>query len=213
MLWFGWFGFNAGSALAASETAVQAFLNTNTASASAMLAWILVDTVNGKKITALGACIGAVVGLVAITPAAGYVTVGQSLLIGSAASAISNFAVSLRSRFTLDDTLDVFPCHGIGGMVGMIATGIFANDVGLIHGHTTTFLFHLLALVLVTAFALGGSLVLYKVTDLIIPMRVSAHDEEVGLDVSQHGETFDEADTVPGEKPYATEGVGGLSLA
>jgi Amt family ammonium transporter len=129
--------------------------------------------------------------LVAITPAAGYVPVGASIFIGAAAAAISNYAVSLRSRFTLDDTLDVFPCHGVGGMFGMIATGVFANDVGLIHGNPKTFLMHLAALGVVTVFTLGGSLVLYKLTDLIIPMRVSLQDETLGLDMSQHGETME----------------------
>ena len=122
MLWFGWFGFNAGSALAANEQAALAFATTNTASAAAALAWIAFDVLRDRKASALGACIGAVVGLVAITPAAGYVSVAQSLVIGTVASVISNIAAHWRSRSQLDDTLDVFPCHGIGGMVGMVLT-------------------------------------------------------------------------------------------
>ena len=122
-----------------------------------------------QRPSALGACIGAVVGLVAITPAAGFVTVRESMLIGLAASVISNLAVHLRTKSTLDDTLDVFPCHGVGGMVGMLATGIFAKDVGLTSGKTETFMYHLLALVIVAAFSFFGSLILYKITDLIIP--------------------------------------------
>jgi Amt family ammonium transporter len=189
LLWFGWFGFNAGSALAANETAVSAFLTTNTASASAMLAWILFDVLRGRKVSAMGACIGAVVGLVAITPAAGFVTVGASLLIGTVAAVTSNLAVFWKSQTALDDTLDVFPCHGIGGMVGMIATAVFADKVGLIHGMTTTFKYHLIALVIVGAYTFVGSLLLYKVTDWILPLRVSALDEEMGLDLTQHDET------------------------
>jgi ammonium transporter, Amt family len=190
MLWFGWFGFNAGSALEASGTAASAFLTTNTASAAAMLAWIFFDGMQGRKPSALGACIGAVVGLVAITPAAGFVTVGASLFIGTAAAVVSNMAVHWKSKSSLDDTLDVFPCHGVGGIVGMILTAVFAQDVGLIAGETTTFVNHILALTIVSGFTFGGSLVLYKITDLIIPLRVTPEQESEGLDVSQHGESF-----------------------
>jgi ammonium transporter, Amt family len=197
MLWFGWFGFNAGSALAANGTAAIAFGTTNTASAAAMLGWMFFDWMRGRKPSALGACIGAVVGLVAITPAAGYVTIRESIVIGLFASVVSNMAAHWKSKSTLDDTLDVFPCHGVGGMVGLICTGIFAKDVGLLHGNApgagspiaTTFLAHLLALFLVSAFAFIGSVILFKVTDLIIPLRVSAEEEHEGLDLSQHGET------------------------
>jgi Amt family ammonium transporter len=189
LLWFGWFGFNAGSALAASSTAVLAFATTNTASASAMLTWLALDVSRGRKPSALAACIGAVVGLVAITPAAGYVTIQSSLVIGVLASAVSFGAVHWKSKSTLDDTLDVFPCHGVGGMVGMVATGIFATQGGLITGHWTLFLHHLLALVIVTGFTMSGSFVLYKVTDAIIPLRVDEEDEALGLDLAQHGES------------------------
>src|SRR5262244_2869449 len=191
MLWFGWFGFNAGSALSASGQAAMAFATTNTASAAAALAWIFFDAMRGNKPSALVACVGAVVGLVAITPAAGYVSVGESIFIGSAASVISNLCVHWKnSASTLDDTLDVFPCHGVGGMVGMLMTGLFAKDVGLTSGHAYTFLVHCGALVFVAAFSFCGSWVLYKVTDLIIPLRVSDEQEEVGLDISQHGEVM-----------------------
>ncbi len=193
MLWFGWFGFNAGSAGAANGQAAMAFATTNTASAAAALTWIFIDGWKGRKPTALGFCVGAVVGLVAITPAAGYVTVGDSLLIGAIGALTSNLMVHWRSQTTLDDTLDVFPCHGVGGMVGMILTGVFAKDVGLVNGVTTTFLHHLAALVFVTAYVFVGSFVLYKLTNAIIPLRVTAADEEVGLDLSQHGEVMDEA--------------------
>jgi Amt family ammonium transporter len=190
MLWFGWFGFNAGSSLGANTTAVLAFTTTMVASAAAMLAWIFFDAVRGKKISAMGACIGAVVGLVAITPAAGFVTIPHALFIGFAASIISNLAVRAKNKSNLDDTLDVFPCHGVGGIVGMILTGVFAKEVGLFYGHYTTFLYHLLGLVIVSVFSFAGSYILYKITNLITPLRVSAENEILGLDYSQHGETY-----------------------
>lgn len=201
LLWFGWFGFNAGSAVGASALAVSAFATTNTAAGAAGLAWILFDAARGKKVSALGFCIGAVVGLVAITPAAGFVTVPASIFIGVVAAMTSNYIAHLRSKSTLDDTLDVFPCHGVGGMVGMIMTGIFANsgvnsgvvDQGLAFGETTLFFNHVIALVLVSAFAFGMSFALLKVTDLILPLRVSEEDEKVGLDISQHDEFLVEA--------------------
>lgn len=190
MLWFGWFGFNAGSALAANGVAASALVNTNTASAAAMLTWIFYDAAKGKKPSAVGAAIGLVVGLVAITPAAGFVNVGSSVFIGVIAAIISNYAITLRTKSTLDDTLDVFPAHGMGGITGMLATAVFANEVGLIHGETKTFLFHLLALVIVGIFTFGGSLLLYKITDLIVPLRISPHGEKIGLDISQHDESY-----------------------
>lgn len=201
LLWFGWFGFNAGSAVGASALAVSAFATTNTAAGAAGLAWILFDAAKGKKVSALGFCIGAVVGLVAITPAAGFVTIPASIFIGTIASITSNYIAHLRTKSTLDDTLDVFPCHGVGGMVGMIMTGIFASsgvnsgvvDQGLAFGETTLFFNHMIALVLVSAFAFGMSLLLLKVTDLILPLRVSEEDEKVGLDISQHDEFLVEA--------------------
>jgi Amt family ammonium transporter len=154
-----------------------------------MLSWVFWDALNGRKVSALGACIGAVVGLVAITPAAGYVSIGQSLFIGFAAAIISNIVVYLFNAKTgIDDTLDVFPCHGVGGIVGMILTGVFANGVGLFYGHTTTFLYHLLALVIVGVFTFGGSYLLLIVTNAIIPLRVTTEEEKLGLDISQHGE-------------------------
>jgi len=189
MLWFGWFGFNAGSALAANEQAALAFATTNTASAAAALAWMAFDVLRGRKASAMGACIGAVVGLVAITPAAGYVSVAQSIVIGTVASVISNLAAHWRSRSQLDDTLDVFPCHGIGGMVGMILTGVFAAGVGLIYGDPKIFLVQLLTLLIAAPFAFVGSWILFRVTDAIIPLRVSERQELIGLDITQHDET------------------------
>jgi Amt family ammonium transporter len=203
MLWFGWFGFNAGSALAANGLAARAFLTTNTASAAAMLGWIFFDCARGRKPSALGACIGAVVGLVAITPAAGFVSAGASMLIGLVASVVSNIAVHVRTKSDLDDTLDVFPCHGVGGITGMLLTAVFADNVGLIYGETTTFVNHLYALGIVASFTLIGSYILYVLSDRIIPARVSDAEESMGLDLSQHAESLDEIEPAP-RLPQAT---------
>lgn len=188
LLWFGWFGFNAGSSLGANADAVAAFANTNLASAAGMMAWIFYDRFQDRKMSALGACIGAIVGLVAITPAAGFVTMGQSIFIGFVAALTSNFAIRYKNRKELDDTLDVFPSHGIGGIVGMLLTAVFARDVGLLYGETDTFLYHLLALVLTGLFTFLGSWLLYYIVDKSIPMRVTVNQEIRGLDSSQHGE-------------------------
>ncbi|MEL6811011.1 MAG: ammonium transporter [Bacteroidota bacterium] len=191
LLWFGWFGFNSGSALGANTDAVVAFANTNLASAASMITWIFLDRFQNRKMSALGACIGAIVGLVAITPAAGFVTIGQSVFIGFIAAIVSNFAIRLHKRSEVDDTLDVFPSHGVGGIVGMILTGVFAKDVGLVYGQNTTFIYHCIALVLVTLFTFFGSLLLYKITDVLLSMRVREDQEYRGLDLSQHGENIE----------------------
>lgn len=191
LLWFGWFGFNSGSALGANTDAVAAFANTNLASAASMITWIFLDRFQNRKMSSLGACIGAIVGLVAITPAAGFVSLGQSIFIGFVAAIVSNFAIRLNKKSEIDDTLDVFPSHGVGGIVGMLLTGILAKDVGLIYGQTTTFLYHLLALVLVAVFTFFGSCILYKITDMLLSMRVREDQEYRGLDASQHGENID----------------------
>jgi len=197
LLWFGWIGFNGGSAYAAGTLAAVALANTMAASAAAALAWIFYDSFRGKKPSAMGTCIGTVVGLVAITPAAGFVTIPHAIIIGIVASVVSNMLVDWRSRTSIDDTLDVFPCHGVGGMVGMLLTGVFAHQSinaanetgnGLIFGETHLFFVHLVALIGVSAFAFGGSWLLLKLTDMITPLRVSEEDEEAGLDISQHGE-------------------------
>ena len=191
LLWFGWFGFNAGSALGANEDAVLAFANTHFASAAGMITWIFFERFQGRKMNAVGACIGAIVGLVAITPAAGFVSVHESILIGFIAALVSNWAISRQKKSGLDDTLDVFPSHGVGGMVGMVLTGVFAAEVGLTSGVHTTFLWHLIALLGVAVFTFGGSYLIFTVVDLIIPMRVSGWQETLGLDESQHGEQLD----------------------
>jgi len=190
LLWFGWFGFNAGSAMGANTDAAIAFANTNLASAASMITWIFFDRFQNRKMSSLGACIGAIVGLVAITPAAGFVTLGQSIFIGFAAALVSNVAIRLNKKTEIDDTLDVFPSHGVGGIVGMVLTAVLARDVGLIYGETSTFFYHLLALLIVAVFTFFGSWALYRVTDLLIPVRVRADQEVRGLDASQHGENI-----------------------
>jgi Amt family ammonium transporter len=189
MLWFGWFGFNAGSAFSAGADAVLAFANTNLASATAMITWIFFDRYRDKKMSAVGACIGAVVGLVAITPAAGFVSLGDSVLIGFVASLVSNLCIDFFHRSDrFDDTLDVFASHGIGGMVGMLLTGALAAEVGLTSGEAETFVKHVIALVAVALGAFGLSYGLFALVNAWIPMRVTSGQEERGLDDSQHGE-------------------------
>ena len=190
MLWFGWFGFNAGSALGANFDAVVAFANTSLASATSMITWIFYDRFSNRKMSSIGACIGAIVGLVAITPAAGFVTLGQSIFIGFTAAVVSNIAVKLNKKSKVDDTLDVFATHGIGGIVGMILTAVFANEVGLIYGETITFMYHIITIIITTVFTLLMSYLLFKLVDLIIPLRVREDQEERGLDASQHGELY-----------------------
>src|SRR4051812_44198860 len=164
LLWFGWFGFNAGSALGANALAVSAFATTNTAAAAAGLSWMFFDALRGKKPSVLGFCIGAVVGLVAITPAAGFVAIPQSIFIGFCAAIISNIAVYYKQKTSLDDTLDVFPCHGIGGMVGMLMTGIFATTTinsagnnGAFYGNFSFFLTQLKGMLIVVVYSFSVS--------------------------------------------------------
>jgi len=189
LLWFGWFGFNAGSALSANAQASEAFVTTNLASAAAMISWVLYEVIAGRKPSAMGACIGAVVGLVAITPAAGYIDYGPAIFTGVIASIISNWAVHLKNKAKIDDTLDVFSCHGVGGITGMIATAVFAKDGGAVSGHFSLLGYHLLGLTIVISFTFFGSLFLYWLTNLITPIRVDESSETIGLDISQHNES------------------------
>ena len=196
LLWFGWFGFNAGSAMGANGLAVQALGTTTVAAAAASMAWVFFDKILGHKLSAMGACIGAVVGLVAITPAAGYVTIPHAITIGIISSFVSNLAVSKFPKGKIDDALDVFACHGVGGMTGMILTGVFASkainpavvDQGLLFGETKLFLNQITALILVSVFAFTASYALFFITNKITRLRVSEEKEELGLDISQHGE-------------------------
>lgn len=197
LLWFGWFGFNAGSALAANALSVSAFATTNTSAAAGGLAWMFFDVLKGKKPSVMGFCIGAVVGLVAITPAAGFVAIPQSIFIGAVAALISNIAVYYKSKSILDDTLDVFPCHGIGGIVGMILTGIFATksinaggNNGLFYGNPAFFFTQLKGLAIVVTYSFAVSYGIFKFINWVMPMRVSKADEEIGLDASQHNEKY-----------------------
>jgi len=197
LLWFGWFGFNAGSAVASNSLAVNAFGTTNTAAASAGLAWMFFDVMKGKKPSVLGFCIGAVVGLVAITPGAGYVAIPQSIIIGVVGALVSNIAVTIKQRSRLDDTLDVFPCHGIGGMVGMMLTGIFASKAvnaagnnGLIYGNPSFFFTQVKALAIVVVYSFTVSFAIFKFINFVLPIRVTEEEEELGLDESQHDEKY-----------------------
>lgn len=196
LLWFGWFGFNAGSAMGANGLAVQALGTTTVAAAAAAMTWVFLDKIIGHKPSAMGACIGTVVGLVAITPAAGFVSIPHAVFIGGFASLVSNFVVRKFPKGKIDDALDVFACHGVGGMTGMILTGVFASktvnpsvtDQGLLFGETTLFYHQLLALVCVSVFAFAMSYLLFFVVNSITPLRVSEEKEALGLDISQHGE-------------------------
>ncbi|MCW3109588.1 MAG: ammonia channel protein [Segetibacter sp.] len=198
LLWFGWFGFNAGSAFGANNIAATALATTMSCSAAAAFAWIIFDAMRGRLPSAMGSCIGAVVGLVAITPAAGFVSIPHALAIGIISSVISNTMVEWRTRTSVDDTLDVFPCHGVGGIVGMLLTGVFANkninsavtDNGLLFGEKKLFFIQLTAMIAVSVFCIVASFILLKVTDLITPLRVSESEELQGLDLSQHGESL-----------------------
>lgn len=194
LLWFGWFGFNAGSSLAANGLAVSALVVTNLAAAAAALSWMAVDWIKKGKPSAIGFCIGAVCGLVAITPASGFVGPMSSIIIGFVAGIISNFISSFRvTRTRIDDTLDVFACHGVSGIWGALATGLFANAAinkvnGLFFGNPMQFVYQLIAVVVVAAYAFIGSYILLKALSLINNIRVSPEEEEKGLDHSQHGE-------------------------
>jgi len=197
LLWFGWFGFNAGSALGANTLAASAFSTTNTAAAAAGLSWMFFDVMRGKKPSVVGFCVGAVVGLVAITPGAGFVGIPQSIFIGVIAAVISNVAVRFKSKSALDDTLDVFPCHGVGGMVGMLMTGVFATvavnaagNNGWANENFDFFLTQLKAMGCAVGYSFVVSFLIFKLINFIVPLRVSDREEEEGLDASQHNEKY-----------------------
>jgi Amt family ammonium transporter len=195
LLWFGWFGFNAGSALAANGVAVSAFVVTNTAAAMAALTWLTISWLHKGNPSVLGASIGAVAGLVAITPASGYVTPTASILIGLGAGAFCYGAVQLKSLFNVDDALDVWACHGVGGVWGALATGLFATKAvneaggdGLFYGNPGQLVVQAIAVVAVAAFAMAMTFVILKLIDATIGLRVGEAEERLGLDASQHGE-------------------------
>jgi Amt family ammonium transporter len=195
LLWFGWFGFNAGSALSANEIAVSAFVVTNLSASAATVSWMVLDTITKGKPSATGIAIGAVCGLVAITPGSGYVTPAAAIIIGLTAGIISNLVSTWRARTRLDDTLDVFACHGVSGIWGSIATGLFATTAvnsagrnGLFYGNPTQFLIQIEAVIVVAAFAFFVSFALLKIINVFSKLRVTAEEEEQGLDLSQCGE-------------------------
>ncbi len=198
LLWFGWFGFNAGSALAADGLAVHALMTTNTSAAAGMLSWMLIDTIKTGKPTVIGACTGGVIGLVAITPGAGFVPIWSSIIIGALVSPICYFAVSvLKKKFGYDDALDAFGCHGIGGIWGGIATGIFAkssiNPVaqwdGLAFGDFHLFGVQIAGILVTIVVSIVGTLICAAVVRLFTKLRVEEYDEKVGLDTTEHGES------------------------
>jgi len=198
LLWFGWFGFNAGSAISADFLAAHAFVTTFVGAAAAMLSWMAVDWFRTGKPSAVGAAIGLVAGLVAITPAAGFVTVQSALIICFAAGAICNITAHIMKKNThLDDALDVFACHGVGGLVGAVLTGAFASKAVnsavtveglLVSGETKLFIANLIGVVAVAAFTAVVTFVLIKIVTIITPIRVTEQEEGVGLDASVHGE-------------------------
>ena len=187
LLWIGWFGFNAGSALGVNQITAKALITTNTAAASAMLTWIAYDYLRGRKPGAVSASVGAVAGLVGITPMAGMVSVGISFFVGFVTAIICNISIYLFSK-TVDDALDVFPTHGVGGIVGSLLTGVFVN--GLIAGNTHEFFMHIAVLAITVIYSFLMSMVLYYIINKFIPFRVSVTNEEIGLDVSQHNESY-----------------------
>lgn len=199
LLWFGWFGFNGGSALEANELAAHAFMTTNTAAASALLSWVLVEVIKNGKPTLVGASTGLVIGLVAITPGAGFVPVWAAIIIGGLVSPICYFFIDyVKSRFGYDDALDVFGCHGIGGIWGGIATGIFGKISinpaaawnGLAFGEAALFLRQLAAIGITIVIAVIGTLIAARITSLVTKgIKVSKKEEALGLDISEHGET------------------------
>ncbi len=194
LLWFGWFGFNAGSAVTAGGLAASAFTVTNIAAAAATVTWVLASYLHHRKVSVVGAACGAVAGLVAITPASGYVTVGGALIIGLAAGGLCYSATLLRVRIKVDDALDVFAVHGVGGMFGAIATGIFASAAvqqaytGLLAGNPQQLVYQLIAVGATVGYAVVSTFIIVKVVDFVLGIRVKPEAEEMGLDLSVHGE-------------------------
>lgn len=197
LLWFGWFGFNAGSALAADGLAAHAFMTSSISSAAALVSWMLIDVIKDGKPTLVGASTGLVVGLVAITPGAGFVPIWSSYIIGALVSPICYFTMNfIKHKLKIDDALDAFGCHGIGGVWGGIATGLFAktsiNSVarwdGLVFGNVHLFVAQVLSIIITAAVAVVGTLICIGIIRIFTPLRVDQKEEALGLDISQHGE-------------------------
>lgn len=199
LLWFGWFGFNAGSAGAANDIAVRAFMTTNTSAAAGMVSWMLLERIFNGKPTLVGCSTGFVVGLAAVTNSAGYIPIWASIVIGALISPLSYFFIShIKPKFNYDDALDVFGCHGIGGIFGALTTGLFADKAlnpviqwnGLVFGETTLFLRQLVAIAFIIVFSAVGTVVAVLIAKLFTKtLRVTAKDEDYGLDISEHGES------------------------
>ena len=198
LLWFGWYGFNAGSALAADGLAAHAFMTTSISAAAALLSWMLIDTAKNGKPTLVGACTGLVIGLVAITPGAGFVPVWSSFIIGALVSPICYFTMHLvKHKLKIDDALDAFGCHGIGGVWGGIATGLFGqssiNSVarwdGLVFGETRLFTAQVISILVTIAVAVVGTLICIGIVRIFTKLRVEPKEELIGLDITQHGES------------------------
>ncbi len=209
ILWFGWFGFNAGSALAANGVAVNALVDTNLAAAAGGVSWMLVDWVSKGRPSAVGMSVGAVCGLAAVTPASGFVNPSAALVIGVVAGVFCNIVASWRARTRLDDSLDVFACHGAGGMWGTLATGLFATTAvnaagpnGLFYGNPHQALVQLLGIAVVASFAFVGSYVLLRVINIFTPLRAGPKEEDVGLDMAEFGEAaYEPTDESGGTAP------------
>ena len=209
MLWFGWFGFNAGSAYAAGPLATVAFVSTNSAAAAAVITWLILEQVLRGKPTAVGAATGAVAGLVGITPAAGFVTPIAALLMGSIVSAACFFAVSFKVKLGIDDALDTFPVHGVGGTLGAILTGIFATKAvnaagadGLLSNNPGQLVTQIIAVLISYVFAAVGTFIIIKLLDATVGLRPKEEAEFQGMDINEHG-----------EEGYGEEFGGGVSLS
>jgi Amt family ammonium transporter len=194
LLWFGWFGFNAGSALEANGLAASAFIVTNTAAAAATLTWVGASYLHRRKVSVVGAACGAVAGLVAITPASGFVTPGGAILVGLVAGGLCYSATLLRERLRIDDALDVFAVHGVGGVFGAVVTGVLATSAvqeayrGLIDGNPGQVLTQVLAVGATIAYAVVATFAIVKLVDLVLGLRISIKEEELGMDLAVHGE-------------------------
>ncbi len=224
LLWFGWFGFNGGSALGANATAALAFTNTLLAPAATLATWILIDLFRGGRVTAVGGATAIVVGLVVVTPAAGYIAPASALALGALGAVPSYFALIYRARTGLDDSLDVVAAHGVGGATGAILTGVFADAAwsgganGLIAGHPGQVLIQAASVLAVLAYSAGGTFVILKLVGLLMPLRTSRRIESVGLDVTEHGEeAYTEGDgailVAPDDGSYAERTAAAVTVS
>jgi Amt family ammonium transporter len=199
LLWVGWFGFNAGSTFEANNVVASAITATTFAAAAAAMSWVLVDYLVRKKPSAVGFSVAVVCGLVAITPGAGFVTPLASIIIGLVSGVVSNLAATWRAKMSIDDSLDVFACHGVNGTLGLVATGLFATFVinplganGLFYGNPSLVVSELIGIVAVAAYSFLGSFIILKALGMVSKLRISPREEEEGLDMAELGESIDE---------------------